>query len=156
MADDAPVAHFAPPPLCLRSHKADSVFIYNGTHGIGPYCTAMENHGITLFAKSVKSGCGNTKLIPDWATECVVPYACEFGATTKRVLCDQAAIVLPGEPDPGKAMASLPRTVCQAQLAKLAELGLSFFSAVRPADRRLPRWLYGSADSACPAVRAPT
>ena len=28
--------------------------MYNGAHGMGPCCLPMENHGITLFAKSIK------------------------------------------------------------------------------------------------------
>ena len=52
------------------------------------------------------------------------------------VLCEQAGIMLKGEVDTGAPMASIPRTVCRAQLDKLAELGLSFFSAVPPPCHR--------------------
>jgi glutamine synthetase len=97
-------------------HKGKSVYLPCGLVGLGPYCTAMANHGITLLPESVGDGYGNTLLEPDWSTLTTVPFASTDEYVTRRVICNQ-----PGQP--------LPRQLCQEQLRKLDEAGYQFFSA---------------------------
>lgn len=97
-------------------HKSSAVYMYSGGLAMG------ANSEVLTFPDEVGgAGCPNSRLLPDWSTEQVLPWAARPGVRVSRVYCEQAQA---GGPDAkaGKNLA-VPRTVCLKLLEELKAFG---------------------------------
>ncbi|CAE8647051.1 unnamed protein product, partial [Polarella glacialis] len=85
-------------------HRESSVFMYAGA-----LSTGANQEVLVIPEEILAAGCPNTKLVPDWSTEQVLPWACrpEKGIRVKRVYCEQANLEV------------VPRTICRRMLKEL-------------------------------------
>eukprot|EP00401_Gymnodinium_catenatum_P030110 CAMPEP_0117546600 /NCGR_PEP_ID=MMETSP0784-20121206/46688_1 /TAXON_ID=39447 /ORGANISM="" /LENGTH=463 /DNA_ID=CAMNT_0005343471 /DNA_START=72 /DNA_END=1463 /DNA_ORIENTATION=+ len=97
-------------------NKKTPVYIYSGA------CAMGANSEVLTFPEEVGSaGCPNWKLVPEWSTEAVLPWACRTlhgkPVTVSRVICEQDRTVT-GSPESRPNLA-VPRTVCRRLLDEL-------------------------------------
>eukprot|EP00931_Biecheleriopsis_adriatica_P000571 TRINITY_DN10063_c0_g1_i1.p1 TRINITY_DN10063_c0_g1~~TRINITY_DN10063_c0_g1_i1.p1 ORF type:complete len:633 (+),score=131.72 TRINITY_DN10063_c0_g1_i1:128-2026(+) len=88
-------------------HRDMSVYMYSGAISTG------ANQIVQVVPEEIGSvGCPNSKLLPDWSTEQILPWASrpEKGIVVKRVFCEQEGLKL------------LPRSLCVRLLAELKDL----------------------------------
>jgi len=88
--------------------------MYSGAIAMG------ANSVVLTFPEEVgNAGCPNFKLVPDWTTEQVLPWACKPGVSVKRVYCEQLA----GSKEGSIKNQAVPRTVCMKMLDELKNFG---------------------------------
>jgi len=99
-------------------HRSTPVFMYSGAVAMG------ANSEVLTFPEEVENaGCPNCKLLPDWSTEQVLPWACRPGAVVRRVFCEQARPGATGLHACSDKNAAIPRTVCLKLLDELRSFG---------------------------------
>mmetsp|Transcript_36305 Transcript_36305/g.67531 ORF Transcript_36305/g.67531 Transcript_36305/m.67531 type:complete len:483 (-) Transcript_36305:177-1625(-) len=85
-------------------HRNTSVYMYSGALAYG------ANQEVMLLPDEIaSSGCPNARLMPDWSTEQVLPWACRpsKNIVVKRVYCEMEGLKLG------------PRSLCGRMLAEL-------------------------------------
>ncbi|CAE7620478.1 Lgsn, partial [Symbiodinium pilosum] len=85
-------------------HRETKVYMYSGALAYG-----AKQEVMVLPDEIAAAGCPNAKLVPDWSTEQVLPWACRpsKGITVKRVYCEMEGMKLG------------PRSLCGRMLAEL-------------------------------------
>ncbi|CAL1150052.1 unnamed protein product [Cladocopium goreaui] len=85
-------------------HRDESVYMYSGALAYGSIQRVM-----VIPEEIGQAGCPNAKLVPDWSTEQVLPWACraEKGITLRRVYCEM------------EGLKCGPRALCGRLLAEL-------------------------------------
>jgi len=92
-------------------HRDKAVYMYSGALAMG------ANSEVLVFPEEVASaGCPNIRMVPDWSTEQVLPWAARPGVEVRRVYCEQAWA-------DGRKQEALPRTVCARLLKELHAFG---------------------------------
>eukprot|EP00929_Paragymnodinium_shiwhaense_P112052 TRINITY_DN80310_c0_g1_i1.p1 TRINITY_DN80310_c0_g1~~TRINITY_DN80310_c0_g1_i1.p1 ORF type:complete len:516 (+),score=78.62 TRINITY_DN80310_c0_g1_i1:76-1548(+) len=91
-------------------HMEEEVWMYNGVLAYGANAQV-----VVLPEEAVKSGLGNSQLLPDWTTLARLPYASGDHRTQFRVICELSAC----RPDVGPSPCC-PRTICRKMLEELA------------------------------------
>eukprot|EP00437_Effrenium_voratum_P029184 CAMPEP_0181415154 /NCGR_PEP_ID=MMETSP1110-20121109/9869_1 /TAXON_ID=174948 /ORGANISM="Symbiodinium sp., Strain CCMP421" /LENGTH=474 /DNA_ID=CAMNT_0023538045 /DNA_START=8 /DNA_END=1432 /DNA_ORIENTATION=+ len=83
-------------------HRDQPVYMYAGALANG------ANQAVMIVPKEIaEGGCPNARLVPDWATEQLLPWACRDQAVVRRVFCDV------------EGLRCTPRALCGRMLAEL-------------------------------------
>jgi len=85
-------------------HRDENVYMYSGALAYG------ANQRVMVIPEEIgQSGCPNAKLVPDWTTEQVLPWACrsDKGISVRRVYCEM------------EGLKCGPRALCGRLLAEL-------------------------------------
>lgn len=108
--------------LVPARHRDSAVYMYSGAVAFGSNSVVM-----TIPDEIGAAGCPNARLIPDWSTETILPYANvgEARGVVRRVICEQD---LPSNVGSGTRY-HLPRAAARRVLNKLSSHGLQLLSA---------------------------